>query len=352
ETILEIDLAFEDKHCQPEDILELFQRLQKDVQNIHEELGMYINTLNWDFPIVCYDDDEDYAIAVTPSFSTKKPDKSLSMGDEHLDTLPVTESDEIIKSSVENLIPIPSEFEGKNECDMPVCEGFTTFSNILFDADYDFYSVDDQSFYDKDVPKKIFSNPLFDEEIISMKTDQHHFNAESDLIESMLNHDSLIISSSKIDSLFDEFVGELILLKSIPPGIDETNCDLKKEIRLIKILFDSLIEEIDLSFTLDYPMSPDIEDDNYESERDILISEDLLSNDSLSLPEIESFHFDIPSFSRPPAKPPDGNTGILNVKMMGDISEQKVPMPKLMITLASNQEKSHDLLSHLGLETF
>nr|GEZ89552.1 hypothetical protein [Tanacetum cinerariifolium] len=49
----------------------------------------------------------------------------------------------------------------------------------------------------------------------------------------------------------------------------------------------------------------------------------LLDNYSLSLPEKESFYFDIPSFSRPPAKPPDGNTGILNIKMMGDISEQK-----------------------------
>ncbi|GJY80835.1 hypothetical protein Tco_0493586 [Tanacetum coccineum] len=34
------------------------------------------------------------------------------MGDEHLDTIPATESDEVIKSSVENLIPIPSEPEG------------------------------------------------------------------------------------------------------------------------------------------------------------------------------------------------------------------------------------------------
>nr|GEX43676.1 hypothetical protein [Tanacetum cinerariifolium] len=82
ETILEIELAFEYKHCQPEDILELFQRLQNDVQNIHEELGMYINTPNWDRPIVFYDDDDDqdYAIAVTPSLSTEEPDNSLNDG--------------------------------------------------------------------------------------------------------------------------------------------------------------------------------------------------------------------------------------------------------------------------------
>nr|GFB01053.1 hypothetical protein [Tanacetum cinerariifolium] len=84
---------------------------------------MYINTPNWDRPIVCYDDDddEDYAIAVTPSLSTEEPDHSLSMGDEHLDTIPGTESDEFIKSSVESLVPIPSEPEGvpDNICDVP-----------------------------------------------------------------------------------------------------------------------------------------------------------------------------------------------------------------------------------------
>nr|GEU89257.1 hypothetical protein [Tanacetum cinerariifolium] len=43
------------------------------------------------------------------------------MGDEHLDTIPATESDEFIKSSVENLIPIPSESEGipDHMCDVP-----------------------------------------------------------------------------------------------------------------------------------------------------------------------------------------------------------------------------------------
>nr|GFA61114.1 hypothetical protein [Tanacetum cinerariifolium] len=89
EKILEIKLAFEDKHCHPEDILELFQRLHNDVQNIHEELVVYINTPNWDRPTIYYDDDdEDYAIAVTPTlkdnpapssdFMTKSSSTSLN----------------------------------------------------------------------------------------------------------------------------------------------------------------------------------------------------------------------------------------------------------------------------------
>nr|GEW17302.1 hypothetical protein [Tanacetum cinerariifolium] len=162
------------------------------------------------------------------------------MGDEYLDTFLETKSDEFIKSSVENLVPSPSESEDKRECDVPACDDFTTFSNLLFDTDDDFSSGDDKSFSDEDIPKEIYSNPLFNKEIISIKIDPHHFNAESDIIESLLNQDSLIISSSKIDSLLDEFAGELILLKSTPPGIDKADCDPEEEIRLIeKLLYDN-----------------------------------------------------------------------------------------------------------------
>nr|GEX08619.1 hypothetical protein [Tanacetum cinerariifolium] len=287
ETILEIEHALEDKH-------------------------LYINTSRWDHPIICYndDDDEDCTIAITPILSNKEPDKSLSMGDEHLDTTPAMELDEFIKSSVENLVSSPSESEGEHECNVPACDDFTTFSNLLFDVDDDFSSSDDESFSDEDISKKIYSNPLFDEEIISMKIDPHHFNAESDLIESLLNQDSSIISSSsKIDSLLDEFAGELTLLKSIPLGINETDCDPEEEIHIIKRLF----------------------------------------NDSLSFLKNESFYFDIPSSSRPLAKPPDGNLGISNVKVMGDIPEYNVPMPRLVLpqpTLVLNKTKSPSLLSH------
>nr|GFA09328.1 hypothetical protein [Tanacetum cinerariifolium] len=198
--------------------------------------------------------------------------------------------------------------------------------------------------------------PLSEEEIIPMKLDQHPDNAESDLMESLCTHDSSLPISSKIDSLLDEFAGELTLLRSIPSGINETDCDFEEDIRLIeKLLYDnsssrppeefvsvnsdaesesfspspilvkdsdSLMEEIDLFCTLDYPMPSGIEDKDYDSDRDILIPKDLPRNNTLSFAEKKSFHFDIPSFSRPPAKPPD------------------------------DQEKSPDLLSHRGLKAF
>ncbi|GJS38273.1 hypothetical protein Tco_0563316 [Tanacetum coccineum] len=61
---------------------------------------------------------EDYIIArysllkaITPDLPIEEPNNSLNIGDEHLDTIPATESDKVIKSSVDNLVPIPSEFE-------------------------------------------------------------------------------------------------------------------------------------------------------------------------------------------------------------------------------------------------
>nr|GEZ58675.1 hypothetical protein [Tanacetum cinerariifolium] len=64
----------------------------------------------------------------------------------------------------------------------------------------------------------------------------------------------------------------------------------------------------------------------------MLLLEELLSNDSLSLPENESFYFDIPSSLRPPAKSPYNDSGILTVKVVGDISEHDVPMPRILLT--------------------
>nr|GEY50802.1 hypothetical protein [Tanacetum cinerariifolium] len=74
-----------------------------------QELAEYINTPGWNRPAF-YDDDNDddvdYTIAITPVLSTEEPVDSLSMVDKHLNTILAMESDEVIKSSFENLIPI------------------------------------------------------------------------------------------------------------------------------------------------------------------------------------------------------------------------------------------------------
>ncbi|GKB91639.1 hypothetical protein Tco_0963911, partial [Tanacetum coccineum] len=190
---------------------------------------------------------------------------------------------------------------------------------------------------------KIYSNSLFDdEEIISTKINPHYFNVESNLIESFLNQDTLIDSSPNFDYLLEEFSGELTHINPIPSGIEEADFDLEEEIRLVKNLSydnssprppeelnaeiadtileslslslipvedsDSHMEEIDLFLVTDDSMPPGIENDDYDSEGDILFLEELLSNDPLPLPEIESSNldnFNDPSSPRPPPEPPD-----------------------------------------------
>ncbi|GJW37706.1 ribonuclease H-like domain-containing protein [Tanacetum coccineum] len=185
------DKFLEIKHAQSEDVQELLNKLVDDVRNVNEELAEYTNTPSWNLPNSSYDDDDDEESsiplkdiimsglppcdAITHDLPTEEPEYSLSMADKHLDTISETESDKVIKSSVENLVPIPSESEdfsdNESECDMPVCDDFTTFSNPLFDSNDDFTSSDDKSLSNEDVPMenfKIYSNPLFDdEEIIS-----------------------------------------------------------------------------------------------------------------------------------------------------------------------------------------
>nr|GFB27947.1 hypothetical protein [Tanacetum cinerariifolium] len=76
------------------------------------------------------------------------------MGDENLDTIPATESDEFIKSSVENLVSIPSEFEGipDNMCDVPFHDNSPPLDvskdqfKDFFDSNVESTSIDDDSF--------------------------------------------------------------------------------------------------------------------------------------------------------------------------------------------------------------
>ncbi|GJZ92154.1 hypothetical protein Tco_0664219 [Tanacetum coccineum] len=323
-----------EKQHPPEDIQELIRKLLEDAQNISEELAEFINSPSWSRPAFYLDDDEEYTIAITPDLPTEEPDNSLSMGDEHLDTIPATESDEVIKSSVENLVLIPRESEvtsdNESECDVPVDDEssptFTTFSNPLFDSNDDFSSSDDESLSDEDVLMenfKIYSNPLFDnEEIISTKIDPHSFNAESNLIELFLNRDTLIDSSPKFDYLLEEFSGELAHIDPIPPGIEKADFDLEEEIRFVENLLydnssprppgernskiadtiiespspspipvtdsDSFMEEIDLFLASDESIPPGIDNDYSDSEGDNLFLERLLHDDPTPLPDIPS----------------------------------------------------------------
>nr|GEU61912.1 hypothetical protein [Tanacetum cinerariifolium] len=290
-------------------------------------------------------------IAIAPILPTEEPKYSLSMRDEHLSTISETESDQVIKSSVENFVPIPSETE------LTYDNEITSNEDVLM----------------------IYSNSLFDDkEIIPTKIDPHYFNTESDLIESLLNQDTLIDSSPKFNYLLEEFSGELAHIDPIPSGIKEADLDLEEEIRLVESLLydnssprmleqlnaeitdtivesfspspipvedsDSQMKEIDLFLVTDDFMPPDIENDNYDWEGDIHFLKELLSSDPLSLLEIKSSNFDHhnkPSFPRPPPEPPDveicfdfePDTGVLTAKVVKGISEHYVFMPNILPSL-------------------
>nr|GFB41709.1 hypothetical protein [Tanacetum cinerariifolium] len=134
---------------------------------------------------------------------------------------------------------------------------FTTFSKVLFDAESD--SSDDQSSSDEDVLEKIVSKPLSDEDIIPMKSlriDEADCDFEEDilLIEKLLYDNSSPrppeeFVSANFDAASESFSPSPILVKDS----------------------DSLMEEMDLFCTPDYPMPPSIEDKDCDYERDILI---------------------------------------------------------------------------------
>nr|GEU78553.1 hypothetical protein [Tanacetum cinerariifolium] len=176
---------------------------KKELQYL-EQVANFSTYPSQHFKSICYDDDDNYdceestillniidsqtplSNAITPVLLNLEPKDSLIMGNKELSTIPEKESDEFIKSSVENLVPILSEsedtFGSNSDCDLPSCDDFSpinvfveksmTLSNPLFNSNDDFTSSNDELLSDEDVPKgnlKIYSNPLFefDDEYIS-----------------------------------------------------------------------------------------------------------------------------------------------------------------------------------------
>ncbi|GJY27826.1 hypothetical protein Tco_0403593 [Tanacetum coccineum] len=97
------------------------------------------------------------------------------------------------------------------------------------------------------------------------------------------------IDSTKTDSIFDEFS-----FPRLPEEHNSENVDTIIESLSYSPIpvedSDSFIEEVDLFLTSDDSMPPGIESDDYDSEGDFRFLEELLINDSLPLPENESYN--------------------------------------------------------------
>nr|GFB17286.1 hypothetical protein [Tanacetum cinerariifolium] len=151
----------------------VYQIVQKKQEEKRIEEEQAANDQYWKIPACC-DDDDDYNSAITPVLSTEEPDNFLSMGDEHLDTIPATELDEVIKSSVENLIPIPSEFEGIPDtmCDVHLINNPTPLEakdhfEIVINFNNDISSSDDDYLYNENI--EYFEASPHDSELVSLE---------------------------------------------------------------------------------------------------------------------------------------------------------------------------------------
>nr|GEU86386.1 zinc finger, CCHC-type [Tanacetum cinerariifolium] len=372
--------------AQPEDSNELFQKLIEDLQIINKEMA------ERNRPIFFNDNEDHYEVknvveqpterrtriieslqnfrvihksstslknksqislvhAIAPILSTKEPEYSPSMGYEHPNTTSETESDEIIKSGVEELVPILSEnevtLEDKRECDVLVCENspicddhYNIFSDSNNDDDI---SIDDDAFEDIEYVEASLPDP----EIVSIKDESVVYHEEEEvyledifqiqdivLREKLLSINRLI---ANIESLNDNPTTDCVLNSSASFPISEesdnsllnnsslefeTFCDHTEETRsgeverLINIMkndisddssTDPLLEEADLFLVFDNLIQPGIEDFGYDSEGDIRFLEALLIDDSIPFPNNESSKsdFDNLSFPRPPPEPPD-----------------------------------------------
>nr|GEW14606.1 reverse transcriptase domain-containing protein [Tanacetum cinerariifolium] len=113
-------------------------------------------------------------IVILKDEEIKETENSLSMRDEHLDTIPATESDEVIKSSVEDLVLIPSKFEGilDTMCDVHLVNNPTPLEakdhfEIVINSKDDISSSDDDSLYNENI-EYVEASP-HDSELVSLE---------------------------------------------------------------------------------------------------------------------------------------------------------------------------------------
>nr|GEW59216.1 hypothetical protein [Tanacetum cinerariifolium] len=378
--------AFTDKQYQPEEIQELMCKLLEDVRNINKELAEYINSLSWNRPTL-YNDDEEHSIqykeylenssnAITTVLPTEEPEYSLSMGE-----CEVT-------------------FDNESECDVPVCEGSSTFdvlkdySEILSDSNNDDTSKGENDVYqeEKDIDledilqiqdvilrKKLLSiNRLIaDIEFLNDNPTPNRVLKSSSsfhIFEKSDNSLSYLDNSLPEFEIFSDHTKETrsgsttAHANNFPPEYDSFCFEIEPDQRRLTSVVmndicdnstnDPLLEAVELFLVSDNLIPPGIENIDYNSEGDICFLEELLSNDSFPLPKNESSNFDHhddPSFPRPPPKPPDveiffePDTGVLTTNMVKGISEHYVLMPNIFPTLPTLDPDLDFIPSHDSL---
>nr|GEX86334.1 hypothetical protein [Tanacetum cinerariifolium] len=249
---------------------QLMEILNEENQAKIEEMNQVTHTFEPSrrFNSICYDDDDDDedestiplsdiisqlspSIVITTSptvLPIKDPEGSLIMGNNELSTIPEKESDDFIKSSVEDLIPIPSESEdtpgSDSGCVLHSCddfspinvfeEKFVSFSNRLFNLNDDFTSSDDESLSDEDVPE---DNSTFLVTSLFDSNEDECFTLGDDV--KLLLHRDLSTPKMSVVSILEGFTDE--------PSLEEDDelFDLEpKNDEWKKILYDAPIDDL------------------------------------------------------------------------------------------------------------
>nr|GFB06708.1 hypothetical protein [Tanacetum cinerariifolium] len=225
------------------EVMEIVIRKKQEDKRIEEE--QVASARYWKIPACC-DDDDDYDSTITPVLSTEETENSLSMGDEHLDIIPATKSDELIKSSVEDLVPIPSESEGIPEhmCDVPFHDNsppldvskdqFEDFS----ESNDEFYSTDDDSFSIDNIDYVEASPPDF--KLVSSEVMEI-------VIPKVGGIDDDILLTIKYDILREKLLNVNILIAKIEALNDNPTPSSDCKTKSPSTSFNSLLEETNTS---------------------------------------------------------------------------------------------------------
>nr|GEZ59421.1 hypothetical protein [Tanacetum cinerariifolium] len=359
--VFKIKDAFGNEQYKSKDLQELFHKLLNDVQNIHEELAEYINTPGWNRPAFYNngnDDDVDYTIAITPVLSTEEPDNSLSMGDEHLDTIPATESNEVIKSSVENLVSIPSESEGIPDimCDVHLVNNPTPLEakdhfEIVINSNDDYSSSDGDYLYNENI-EYVEASP-HDSELVSLEVEKivipEDEEIEDDNLREKLLKVNLLIAKIKVlkENLIPSFEFLTKSFSTSPkPFLEGTDTFDNYLPEFENFCFD--LEEISSGSTTTHSdiSLPEYEafsfyDDHIEEIR----SGSTTTPSDISLPEYDSFIFDLSNDQFPPSDKSDSTH-----EEFGDEPAHIISPPEYECFYFGNLPDPGELISSLNSE--
>nr|GEV48356.1 reverse transcriptase domain-containing protein [Tanacetum cinerariifolium] len=274
------------------------------------------------------DDDVDYTIAITPVLSTEKPDNSLSMGDEHLDTIPVMKSDEVIKPSVEDLVPISSEFEGIPDtmCDVHLVNNPTPLEakdhfEIVINSNDDYSSSDEESLYEN--IEYVEASP-HDSELVSLEVEKIVIPEDEEIEDDNL-HEKLL----KVNLL----IAKIEALKDNPTPSSEfltksSSTSPKPFLEGTDTFHNSLPEFENFCFSLE-----EISSGSTTTQSDI------------SLPEYDSFIFDLSNDQFSPT-----NMSDFNHKEFGDEPAHIISPPEYDCFYFRNLPDPGEWISSLNLE--